>query len=103
MASGILGQAALSATTNTTVYTVPVDKTSTFTVTLCNRDATASTVRLAVCASGTPTDAEYLLYDFAIPANGTIEKSGIVADVGKNLVAYASNAFTSVSAYGFEE
>jgi hypothetical protein len=103
MASGILGQAAPAATTNTTVYTVPVDKTATFTVTFCNRDVTAATVRLAIAATGTPANSEYLLYDFSLPANGTIEKAGIVANVGENVVVYASSATTSVTVYGFEE
>jgi hypothetical protein len=103
MASGILGQSAPAATTNTTVYTVPVDRTSTFTITICNRDVVAATVRLAIAATGTPAVAEYLLYDSVLPASGSIEKSGVVAGVGENVVVYASSALTSVSVYGFEE
>jgi hypothetical protein len=47
--------------------------------------------------------AEYLLYDSVLPASGSIEKSGVVAGVGENVVVYASSALTSVSVYGFEE
>jgi len=103
MASGILGQSAPSAATNTTVYTVPASKVATFTVSFCNRDVTPATVRLAVAATGTPANSEYLLYDFILPANGAIEKAGVVANAAENVVVYASSANTSVTVYGFEE
>lgn len=103
MASGILGQADLAATTNTTIYTVPADKVATFTVNLCNRTDTAIRVRLAVAATGTPGDSEWIGYDSSIPPNGVLERTGIVANATKNLVAYASAAGISVSAYGFED
>lgn len=102
MATGILGQSALTASTDTTVYTVPTGTTSTFTVSITNRGS-AAVVRLAVSASGTPTTAEYLEYDVSIPANGVLERSGIVAQAGKNVVVYSNTSDISVSIYGFEE
>lgn len=103
MASGILGQSAPAASTFTTVYTVPASTTSTFTVSIANGNAFSITVRLAVAASGTPTSAEYLEFDSPIPANSVLERSGIVAQAGKQIVAYTSATNTSVSVYGFEE
>ena len=103
MASGTLGQSAPSATTNTTVYTVPSGKVATFNVNIVNRGASAATVRLAVAATGTPGNAEYLEYDASIPANGVLERTGIVATAAKNVVVYASSANTSVNVYGYEE
>ena len=41
MASGILGQSALAASTNTTVYTVPANPHSVVNVNVLNRSATA--------------------------------------------------------------
>jgi len=103
MASGTLGQAALSATTNTTVYTVPASKTATFNVSICNRSGTETTIRLAIAAAATPTDAEWIEYDTALVGNGVIERTGIVASEAKKLVVYAGAATVSVNVYGYEE
>lgn len=103
MANGILGQSAPSATTNTTVYTVPASTTATVTVSICNTGSSAITARLAVAASGTPGASEWLEYDASIPANGVLERSGIVAQATKQVVAYVSAATAAVSVYGFEE
>ena len=103
MANGILGQSAPSATTNTTVYTVPASKTATFTVNICNRGSSTVSVRLAVAATGTPGNSEWIEYDARIPALGVLERSGIVAQATKNVVVYSSAATVSVSVYGFEE
>lgn len=103
MASGTLGQADLSATTNTTVYTVPSGKVATFTVNICNRNSLPIAVRLAVAATGTPGNSEYIEYDAVIPANGVLERTGIVSTASKNVVVYSSAATCSVNVYGYEE
>lgn len=103
MATGILGQSAPTATTNTTVYTVPASTTSTFTVSICNTGSAAITARLAIAATGTPGASEWLEYDASIPASGVLERTGIVAQATENVVAYVSAATAAVSVYGFEE
>ena len=103
MASGTLGQADLAATTNTTLYTVTAGKTATVNISLCNRNNTAVTVRLAVASTSTPGNSEYINYNAVIPACTTLERTGIVVSAGKNIVAYASIAGVSVSVYGFED
>ncbi len=103
MASGTLGQSSLSATTDTVVYTVPSSKVASMSINLVNRTGVAVTVRLAVAANTTPTNAEYLEYDATIPANGVLERTGIVASANKKIVAYASAASVSINVYGFEE
>ncbi len=103
MASGRLGAADLSATTNTTVYTVPSAKTAALSISVCNRNSTSVTVRLALSATGTPGASEWIEYDTALPALGVLERTGIVLDIGKLVVAYASAANVSVVAYGVEE
>ena len=51
MASGILGQNALAATTNTTVYTVPGSTHAVVNISVVNRSSSAAaTVRLALSA-----------------------------------------------------
>lgn len=103
MATGILGQASPAATTNTTVYTVPVSKTATFNVSIVNTASATATVRLAIAATGAPTTAEYLEYETALPPNGVLERTGIVAQAAENVVVYASATGLSVSVYGYEE
>lgn len=103
MASGRLGASDLAATTNTPVYTVPTSKVAVATVSLCNRNAGGVAVRLAISASGTPANADYIEYDTIIPGNTTLERSGLVLDAGKQIVAYASATGISVSCWGYEE
>jgi hypothetical protein len=103
MASGRLGANDLAATTNTTVYTVPAGKLATFNVSLTNRNATPVAVRLAMAATGTPTASEWLFYDYSLAANNTVERTGLVADATKLLVAYAGATGVSVVAYGLED
>ena len=103
MASGRLGASDIAATTNTTVYTVPVGKTAAFSVSVCNRNTTAVMVRLALAATGTPGASEWIEYDVLLPASGVLERSGIVLDTGKLVVAYSSAANVSVVVYGLEE
>jgi hypothetical protein len=102
MASGILGQASPAATTNTTVYTVPASTTATFSISICNRDTAACTVRLAIAATATPGNSEWIEYEASILGNGVLERTGLVAGAGKLVVAYSSSATTSISIYGFE-
>ena len=102
MATGRLGADALSATTNTTVYTVPADTFAVVTASLCNRGASDITVRLALASADSPTTAEYIEYDTTLVANGTLERTGIVIDAGKKIVAYASTSDASVVVYGIE-
>lgn len=102
MPSGILGFTDLSATTNTSVYTVPAATTTSFSVCFTNRNSSSVTVRLAICATGTPANSEYIVYDAVVQANSSLERTGLVAQTGKIVVAYSSTANVSVQAYGYE-
>lgn len=103
MASGVLGQSDLAATTNTTVYTVPSSKVATFTVNFCNRSSTNVAIRLALASTASPSASEWIEYDAIVPANGVLERTGLVAHAAERLVAYAGAANVSVSVYGFED
>lgn len=103
MPTGRLGAADLAAATDTSLYTVPASKTASLTVSLCNRGAAAAKVRLALAAAAAPTNAEYLEFDVSIPANGVLERSGIIADAGKMIVVRSDVATVSAVAFGFEE
>ncbi len=103
MPSGTLGQADLSAATNTTVYTVPSAKVATFTVNVVNRAATSTLVRLAIASTSTPGNSEWIEYDALLSGNQVLERTGLVASAAENLVAYSSAANVSVNVYGYEE
>lgn len=103
MASGILGQSAPSATTNTTVYTVPSAKVATVSMNICNIGTSPIYVRIALSATGTPSASEWIEYDAEILASGILERTGIVMNATKNIVVYTDTATASVSVYGYEE
>lgn len=103
MPTGILGQSSPAATTNTTVYTVPVTKVGTFNVSIVNTTSSFISCRLAIASTGTPAASEFIEYDTLLPANGVLERGGLVANAGENVVVYASLAGLSVSVYGYEE
>lgn len=104
MASGILGQSAPSAATNTTVYTVPSGKVGTFTINIVNRNSSNATIRLAISATGTPSASEWIEYGAQLLGGGGIlERTGLVAEATKNVVIYSDVSDTSISVYGYEE
>jgi hypothetical protein len=103
MATGILGQAAPAAITNTVVYTVPVATVAVATISIVNTTLSPIAVRLALASSGTPTTSEYIEYDTIIAANGVLERSGIVMNATEAVVVFGSAVGLSVSVYGYEE
>ena len=102
MANGLLGFADLSANTNTTLYTVTSGLTGSFSVNFTNRNEGPITVSLGICASSTPANGEYLLYKVEIDGNGSLERSGLVAQGGKLVVVNASSVGVSAQVYGYE-
>lgn len=102
MATGILGTADLSATTNTTVYEVPVETFAVVSVNVTNRNSQARDIRIATAAADTPTNAEWIEFDSELLGNGVVERSGIVLDAGKKIVAYSNSTDVNVVVYGIE-
>jgi hypothetical protein len=78
MATGRLGAQDLSATTNTTLYTCPASTFAIVNVSICNRNATSVTVRLALASSATPGGSEWLEFGVTLPANSVLERTGLV-------------------------
>ena len=98
MATGRLGTANITTTSNTTVYTCPSSTFSVVTVSVANRSSSATaSVRIALSATGTPGDDEYLEYDSSLVANGVIERTGIVMDAGKRIVVQTPTATPTLS------
>lgn len=102
MATGRLGTVAPSATTNTTVYTVPTGNYAVFNVSFTNTNSTPVTVRLAIASSSTPAASEYIEYGTTIVGNGVLERTGLVAGAGLLVVAYVSGTGVNVNVYGIE-
>jgi len=102
MATGRLGASDVTSGENTVVYTVPASTYAVVTVSFCNRSNTAASLRLAVASADTPTNAEYVEYDTEIMAKGVLERTGLVLDAGKRIVAYSSSDATSVVVMGIE-
>ena len=107
MANGILGSADLAAATYTAIYLVPVNTFSVATVSICNKNSTSITVRLAVAKTDPlgvtlPAADDYLEYDVEVLPNGVLERTGIVIDESRQIYARSSATNTAVMVYGIE-
>ena len=101
----VLGQVAPSATTATTLDTVPsATQAVVSTITVCNRAATAATFRIAVRPAGaTLANEHYIAFDSAIAANSTIALTiGITLAATDVITVYGSTANLSFNAFGSE-
>jgi len=101
----VLGQSAPSATTATTLYTVPASTSAMVsTINVCNRDSGSDTFRIAVRPAGAALAAQhYLAYDVGIPANDSIAVTiGVSLGAGDVLEVYAGSADLSFTAFGAE-
>lgn len=103
MATGTLAQSTLLATTNTTVYTVPADKTAIVNLNLLNIGGSTLECRVAIAASSTPTNAEYIEYSTELASYAVLERTGIVISANKKIVVYSSTGDLVVNVYGYED
>jgi hypothetical protein len=104
MATGRLNGVDITTTAATSVYTCPASTFSVVSVSICNRSATAVTVRLALTTTGaTPATTDYLEYDSSLSANGVLERTGIVMSAANQLVVTAGTGnVVSVVVVGIE-
>lgn len=106
MASGILGQSNITtATTYTSVYTVPAGKLATLNIGIVNRASASAVLRIAIATSTSPSAAEFIEYDFSLASHDVFERGGLVLDAGKKVVVYAttSSPDITVCVTGYEE
>jgi hypothetical protein len=100
-----LGQLAPSATTATTLYTVPsATQTVISSLIVTNRGASSGTYRIAIRPNGATLSAEhYIAYDVTIAAYSFVSLTlGLTIDASDVLTVYASTADFSFNAYGSE-
>jgi glucose-6-phosphate dehydrogenase assembly protein OpcA len=101
----VLGQSNPSATTATTLYTVPSATSAILsTVTVCNQAATSSSFRIAVRPAGATLAAQhYVAYDIVIAANDTTCLTlGLTLATTDVVTIYAGTATMSFAAFGSE-
>lgn len=101
----VLGQVAPSATTLTTLDTVPSATSAVVsTIAVCNRAATAATYRIAIRPAGAAISNEhYIAYDSTVAANDTTMLTiGITLAATDVITVYASSATVSFNAFGSE-
>ena len=101
----VLGQSNPSATTATTLYTVPAaTQTIVSTITVCNQTSTAGTYRIAVRVAGAAlAAAQYVAYDVSLPGNATDTLTlGVTLGATDVITVYASAATFSFNAFGSE-
>lgn len=101
----VLGQSNPSATTLTTLYTVPAStQTIISTLSICNQASSGGTYRIAVRPSGAAIATQhYLVFDSTVPANDTISLTlGVSIGATDVISVYASSASMSFHAYGVE-
>ncbi len=101
----VLGQSAPSATTATTLYTVPSSTSAVVsTITVCNRDTASGTFRIAIRPAGAAlANQHYIVYDSSIAANDTVTFTiGITLATTDVITVYASSANMSFNAFGSE-
>ena len=101
----VLGQVAPSATTLTSLYTVPAStSTVVSTITIANLANASGTFRVAVRPAGESiANKHYIAYDITIAALDTLTLTlGITLATTDVLSVYASSATVAFAAYGSE-
>lgn len=101
----VLGQSAPSATTLTSLYTVPSSTAAVVsTIAICNQATSAGTFRVAIRPAGASIAAShYIAYDSAVAANDTVFLTlGVSLATTDVISVYASSASMSFSAFGSE-
>lgn len=101
----VLGQSSPSATTATTLYTVPSQTQAIVSsITVCNRSTSAGSFRIAVRPNGDSlANQHYITYDAPIAANDTISLTlGITLGDTDVITVYGSSSNFSFSAFGSE-
>lgn len=101
----VLGQSAPSATTDTTLYTVPAATDAIVSsLVIANRDSSSATFRVAVRPAGAAlANQHYIAYDVTVGANdSTVLTLGLTLDATDVITVRASSANLSFSAYGSE-
>ena len=102
----VLGQSNPSATTATTLYTVPASKEAVVSsISICNLASSSATYRIAVrpSADGSTAAKHWIVYGATVGgSDSTALTLGLTLATGDKVKIYASTANISFSAFGSE-
>lgn len=100
MPNGLTGTTGydLTAGVDTLIHTAT--KTTTVTVSFCNRSSVATAVRLATGSGASPADTDYYEYDSELKSKAVIERGGIVLSTGDKVWVRSSVAGTTAKIHG---
>jgi len=101
----ILGQSSPSATTETTLYTVPSGKSTVVSsISICNRGSVQTTFRVSISQGGSATaNKDYLYYDVILAGNDTfIATIGVTLATTDVVRVYSGNTSLSFQLFGTE-
>lgn len=101
----VLGQSNPSATTLTTLYTVPsATQAVVSSIVIANLDSAAATFRIAIRPAGASiANSQYIAYDITLGASdSTVLTLGVTLGATDVVSVYASTATVTFSAYGSE-
>ena len=102
-ANKILGQLKPTAATPTTLYTVPALTQANVNLFISNQAAGIDNVRVAITKSGQVLGVtNYLVYDTSVPANASMNITGIALAAGDFITAYCTSGNCSFVATGIE-
>lgn len=103
MASGVYAKVDITnANTWTTLVAPPSSGNKVTTVNLVNRTAGNVKVRIALAETTTVTDSDVIEYDVTLPANGVLERTGLVLDSTNGVQVYAAATGVTATAYGID-
>ena len=101
----VLGQVTPSASTNTTLYTVPsATQTVVSTISVCNQNSAAAVYRIAVRPAGaTLASQHYIVYGATVPGIDTsMITVGLTLGATDVITVWASTSNISINAFGSE-
>ncbi len=99
----ILGTALPAANTLATLYEVPTGRRAVVNVAACNKGTTAAKLRVALTASATPTDSEFIEFDVSLGTAEVLERTALSLAAGQKVVVQANATSVTFNAWGIEE
>lgn len=103
---GNLGSVSPAAATDASLYPVPASRKATGTLTVCNTNATAVTIRMAIVPTGgigSVATKDYREYETTLGGNAVLEKTSIPMTAGATMLVRASAAGVAFNLDGIEE
>lgn len=103
-----LASGALEADTTTAIYTCPAGQKAIVTLTLCNRSAGSTKVRVGLTNGAAPGDADWIEYDTPVPAAGSatgsvLQLSGLALGAGQQVHVRSAADGVTATVIGFEQ